>query len=109
MSQGFDVDLEVLGGAAAAISQTMRDVGKRQLDDFGGPAKQYGHTELHKAFEHFSDRWQHGLGLLIDDAGTVAQALIRAADVYRESDGTAARRFEALGDGAGPAFGAVDG
>lgn len=109
MSQGFDVDLEVLGGAAAAISQTMRDVEMRQVDDIGGPEGQYGHTGLHGAFEHFSDRWQHGLDLLIEDAGTVAQALIRAADVYRESDDDAARRFEAHGDGAGPAFGAVDG
>lgn len=109
MAQGFDVDLEVLDGAATAISRTMRDMEQCEVEDIVGPEEEYGHAVLHEAFEHFSDRWQDGVDLLIEDGDTIVRALNRAVDVYLEVDRSAERTFKAHGDGADPAVGAVDG
>lgn len=56
MPEGFEVDLEALGGAAKGIAEIMREMAERDLDDLDGSAQRYGHENLHEAFEHFCGR-----------------------------------------------------
>lgn len=109
MTQGFEVDLDVLDGAATSISRTMRDMEQCEVEYIVGPEEEYGHAGLREAFEHFCDRWQDGVEMLLEDGETIAQVLNRAVDVYMDVDDTAERTFKAHGDGADPAVGAVDG
>lgn len=109
MTQGFDVDLGVLDGAATAISRTMRDMEQCEVEDIVGPEEEYGHEGLRAAFEHFCDRWQDGVDILIEDGDTIVQALNRAVDVYLEVDRAAERTLKTHGDGADPTVGAIDG
>lgn len=109
MPEGFDVDLEVLDGAATTISRTMRDMEQCEVEDIVGPEEEYGHEGLHEAFEHFCDRWQTAVELLIEDGDSISSALNRSVDAYIEVDSSAARTFKAHGDGVDPAEGAIDG
>lgn len=108
MSQGFEVDLDVLDRAATSIARTMNGMEQCEVEDIVGPEEDYGHDALREAFAHFCDRWQEGVELLVDDGATIVSALNRAVDTYMRVDESPAQTFKTHGSGADPAVGAVD-
>lgn len=106
---GFDVQLAALGQAAQAISQTMQDMKSCEVEDIAGPAGQYGHDGLYDAFEHFCDRWQYGVEVLVEDGDKIAAALTKSKDTYLTADRTAVQSIRAVGTGADPAADVADG
>lgn len=107
MAGGFEVELDVLDGAAKAVSQTMQDMESCQVADICGPSEEYGHDGLHGAFAHFCDRWQEGVEILLEDGEAIGEALRGAAQSYRELDQEAEDRLRGVGPD--PAAEAVDG
>ncbi|PRX49005.1 hypothetical protein B0I33_10337 [Prauserella shujinwangii] len=93
MSGRFEVELDVLDGAATAVSQTMHDMETCKIESICGPAEMYGHDGVHEAFEHFCGRWQQGVELLIEDGATIAGALNRAVEGYGDFEGEAEQVF----------------
>lgn len=96
---GFDVQLAALDQAAQAISQTMQDMKSCEVEDIVGPANQYGHDGLHDAFEHFCDRWQYGVKVLVEDGDQVAAALTESKDTYVNADRAAVQSIQSAGTG----------
>lgn len=94
---GFSVDVEVLRDAARGIGQTIRDMQAYRTEDLSGDEPQYGHEGVHEGFEHFCSRWQEGVELLIEDAGTIAEVLTIAASTYGAADQTGADTIRAAG------------
>ncbi|WP_258342229.1 hypothetical protein [Saccharopolyspora gregorii] len=109
MTQGFDVDLQVLDSAGEAVAQTMHDMQSCKVEDICGDEQQYGHAGLHDAFEHFCDRWQHGVEVLIEDGDTITQVLNKVVDTYVEADAASEESMRAVGRGEDPAAGVADG
>lgn len=109
MPHGFDVKLGALDQAAQAISQTMRDMESCAVEDIEGRAHQYGHNGLHDAFEHFCDRWQYGVEVLIEDGDKIVRALNASMDAYIDADGAAEQSMLSVGTGADPAVDVADG
>ncbi|PXY21179.1 hypothetical protein [Prauserella muralis] len=95
---GFEVEVDVLDGAATAVSQTMRDMETCKIESICGPREMYGHDRLHEAFEHFCGRWQEGVELLLEDGGAIAGTLTRAVDAYTEFEGEAEQAFRDPGE-----------
>jgi hypothetical protein len=106
---GFDVDLAALDRAAYGVARIMRDMESCAVDDIDGGAAQYGHDGLHSAFEHFCDRWQYGVEVLVEDGATIVRALNASMDVYLETDRTAEHSMRSAGSGADPAREPADG
>lgn len=109
MPDGFDVDLVALDQAAQAISQTMHDMKTYAVDDIVGASVMYGHGGLHDAFDHFCDRWQYGVEVLVEDAGKIAKALNASIDAYVDVDSAAEQTMHVIGSGTDPAVDAADG
>ncbi|MGH3973076.1 MAG: hypothetical protein ACRDS9_07100 [Pseudonocardiaceae bacterium] len=109
MPNGFDVQLAALDQAAQAISQTMRDMESCAVEDIAGDAGQYGHDGLHDAFEHFCDRWQYGVEVLIEDGDKIVRALNASMDTYINTDGAVEQSMRSVGTGADPAVDVADG
>lgn len=107
MTGGFEVELDVLKGAADAVSQTMRDMQSCQVDDICGPPEEYGHDGLHAAFEHFCGRWQEGVEILLEDGAAISEALRGALRSYSEMEQAAEDTLR--GRGPDPAAESVDG
>jgi hypothetical protein len=106
---GFDVDLTALDQAGQAISQTMHDMKTCEVDDIVGATHLYGHDGLRGAFDHFCDRWQYGVEVLLEDGGKIARALNASMDGYIENDSTVEQTFRAAGVGDDPAREVADG
>ncbi|MBC6447147.1 hypothetical protein [Actinokineospora xionganensis] len=106
---GFNVDLAALDQAGQAISQTMHDMKTCSVDRIDGGSGQYGHDGLHEAFEHFCDRWQYGVEVLIEDGDKIAKALNASLDAYIDVDQSAEQSMRATGSGADPAAEVADG
>jgi hypothetical protein len=87
----------------------MRDMQTIAVEDISGDAGQYGHDGLHEAFEHFCERWQYGVDVLIEDGGKVVTALNASMDSYIDADSTAAESMRMTGAGADPAVEMADG
>lgn len=79
------------------------------MEDIVGPAEQYGHGGPHDAFEHFCDRWQYGVEVLIEDGDKIATALTASRDTYVNADGAAVQSMRSVGTGADPALDVADG
>ncbi|MCA1702133.1 MAG: hypothetical protein LC808_02230 [Actinobacteria bacterium] len=109
MSGGFNADLETLDLAATSIAQTMRDMEVIDLEDISGDAPQYGHGGVHASLEHFCSRWQYGVEVLIEDGGSIVQAINAAVRTYIEADSSAERSLRTAGSGADPAVDVADG
>lgn len=109
MPDGFDVQLVALDQAAQAVSQTMRDMESCAVEDIDGGADQYGHDGLHDAFEHFCDRWQYGVEVLIEDGDKIAKALNASMDAYINADSTVEQSMRSIGTGADAAVDVADG
>ncbi len=109
MPDGFQVDLTALDQAAVGISRTLRDMQTIAVEDISGDSGQYGHDGLHEAFEHFCQRWQYGVEVLIEDGGKIVTALNACLDAYIDSDSTAAESMRTAGSGADPAVEVADG
>ena len=84
--------VEVDPGALAAASRALLDAtgvarevhrGARSLAD---AAAATGSAQLTHALGEFRETWAYGLGLVVDDAGTLARMLGEAAAVYREAE-----------------------
>lgn len=109
MSQGFEVDLQVLDSAAEAVAQTMHAMQSCTVEDLCGDAPQYGHADLHAAFQHFCDRWQYGVEMLIEDGTTLTQVLNKVVETYVQADHDGERTMHASGSGVDPAAEQADG
>lgn len=109
MVDGFDVDVGVLADAASGISQTMGDMRQCEVEYIVGPEEMYGHAGVHGAFEHFCDRWQEGVELLLEDGGIISDALIRAVDTYVGVDTSIADGFRVQSSGPDPGVAEVNG
>jgi len=109
VTDGFNVDLAALDQAAYGISRIMQDMRSCAVEDIDGGAAQYGHDELHSAFEYFCDRWQYGVEVLIEDGHKIVTALNASMDAYIATDRTAEQTFRSTGTGADPAKDVADG
>jgi hypothetical protein len=58
--------------------------GARRLSD---AAAATGSADLEDALRDFRHTWAYGLGLVVDDASTLARMLGQAAAVYTQADG----------------------
>jgi hypothetical protein len=85
--------IEADPGSLSATAQALRDAtavarevhrGTRALSD---AAAATGSARLADALGDFRHTWAYGLGLVIDDADTLARMLGQAAAVYTQTDG----------------------
>ena len=85
--------IEADPGALAATARALENAtdvarevhrGTRALSD---AADATGSARLSDALGDFRHTWAYGLGLVVDDAGTLARMLGQAAQVYAEADG----------------------
>jgi hypothetical protein len=72
----------------------MREMRTIAVNDLSGPIEQYGHDELGGAFDEFSERWQHGIEVLITDGAAISGALRSAAKSYVGVDEHTAGGFD---------------
>ncbi|MDX6199814.1 MAG: hypothetical protein QOJ79_2965 [Actinomycetota bacterium] len=72
---------------AAAVAQEVHR-GARSLSD---AAAATGSGRLAEALGGFRHTWAYGLGLVVDDARTLARMLGQAATVYEQTDASIAR------------------
>lgn len=107
--RGFEVDLQVLENAGIAITQTMRDMEARRVDNIYDDEQQYGHVGLHDGLRHFCERWQYGVEVLVEDGNTITRVLNDVVDTYIEADQAALREMHAAGSGMDPATEVADG
>lgn len=103
MSDGFEVDLTALDQAVVGIARTMRDMQTIAVEEISGDVDQYGHGGLHEAFEHFCERWQYGVSVLIEDGSKIVTALNASMDSYIDGDSSAAESMRAVGTDTDPA------
>ena len=84
--------IEADPGGLAATGQALEDAtavarevhrGARALSD---AAASSGSALLAQALADFRHTWAYGLGLVVDDASTLARMLGQAAQVYAEAD-----------------------
>jgi hypothetical protein len=85
--------IEADPGALAATARALDDAtavarevhrGTRALSDAAASA---GSARLAEALGDFRHTWAYGLGLVVDDAATLARMLGQAAQVYAQADG----------------------
>jgi hypothetical protein len=96
-SAGFYVELNALDAAASGINDTFHDMSTIKIEKICGPEEMYGSGQLRDAFEHFCDRWQEGVEILLKDTGQIAGALTDAAAIYRVMDETSADALSGQG------------
>jgi hypothetical protein len=87
---GLAAAARALGDATAVAREVHR--GTRSL---GAAAAATGHGRLEAAAEHFRDRWSYGLGLVVEDADTLARMLTQAARIYAQAE-------QGIAEAAGP-------
>jgi hypothetical protein len=84
--------IEADPGALAATTRALQDAaavagdvhrGARSLAD---AADATGSAVLAEALRDFRHTWAYGLGLVVDDADTLARMLEQAATTYRQTD-----------------------
>jgi|SRR5215217_7923273 len=97
LDRGFYVELNALDSAANGINDTLRDMSTIKIEKICGPEEMYGSGQLRDAFEHFCDRWQEGVEILLKDSGQVTHALTEAAAIYRVLDETTADQLSGAG------------
>jgi hypothetical protein len=88
----IEVDPGALGAAARALTEATavaREVHRGTLS-LTEAAAATGSPRLFWALEEFRHTWAYGLGLVVDDADTLAKMLGQAAGVYRDTDGAIA-------------------
>ena len=84
--------IEVDPGALAAASRALREATAvarevhRGTHALGDAALATGSGRLSWALEEFRHTWAYGLGLVVDDADTLARMLGQAATAYRGTD-----------------------
>ncbi|MEU4693898.1 hypothetical protein [Actinoplanes sp. NPDC023714] len=83
---GFHVDIESLEQAGDGIARSVDDQEKHRLKEVCAGPEAYGDVSIHRAMQHFCDRWNDGLDLLVEDAKKVSDVLGRAAAAYRAVD-----------------------
>ncbi|MDT7570253.1 MAG: hypothetical protein QOE05_427 [Actinomycetota bacterium] len=88
----IEADPGALSGTARALEDATavaREVhrGARALSE---AAAATGSARLAEALGDFRHTWAYGLGLVVDDAGTLGRMLGQAAQVYAEADSTIA-------------------
>jgi predicted component of type VI protein secretion system len=89
----IEVDPGALGAAAQALRQATsvaREVHRGTLA-LTEAAAATGSPRLFFALEGFRHTWAYGLGLVVDDADTLATMLGQAAKVYADTDGAIAQ------------------
>jgi hypothetical protein len=89
----IEADPDTLGFTARALddaTSVARDVhrGTRALSD---AADATGSARLAQAVRDFRSTWAYGLGLVVDDATTLARMLGQAAATYEQTDGEIGR------------------
>lgn len=94
---GFTVHVDALRDAARGVGQTVRDMESCKIEGIAGGEKQYGHAGVHEGFEHFCDRWQEGVELLLEDGAAIAEVLATASSRYAAADQTSADKITAAG------------
>ncbi len=84
--------IEADPGALATTARALEDAtavarevhrGTRALSD---AATATGSARLTEALGDFRHTWAYGLGLVVDDAGTLSRMLGQAAEVYAQAD-----------------------
>lgn len=84
----FEVDPAFLLAIAAPLRDAV-DVARQVKDDkesLKGLVDDCGSPDLEDAANEFVDEWGYGMGLIADDAETIAQMLEQAAAGYTEVD-----------------------
>ena len=79
---GYGVDLDALRGAAGGVRRTVEQVRARRVEDLDPAGGDVGHEALAEAVAGFCERWQHGVGMLVEDGEEIARQLGAAVDTY---------------------------
>lgn len=94
---GYGVDLDAVRGAAGGIRRTVDQVRAQRVEDLEVSGGDVGHEALAEAVGGFCGRWQHGVGVLVEDGEEIARQLGAAVDTYAAAEQGNAGLFGAGG------------
>lgn len=94
---GYGVDLDALRGAAGGIRRTVDEMRDQRVEDLDPSGRGVGHEGLAEAVAGFCERWQHGVGVLVEDGEEIGRQLGAAVEVYAAAEELNAGMFGAGG------------
>ncbi len=94
---GYGVDLDGLRGAAGGIRRTVDQMRAQRVEDLDPSGGDVGHEALAEAVGGFCERWQHGVGVLVEDGEEIGRQLGAAVEVYAATEDVNAGVFGAGG------------
>jgi hypothetical protein len=94
MGDGFSVDLDALGTAAAGIIDVLIELDSHKVEDIDCESNAFGHSKLAGTTKDFCDRWQRGVANLAEDGAQIADRLVKSLQTYQDMEDRTARQLE---------------
>lgn len=102
--QGYQVDVDVLDGAARSMRELAADQDQFELRGLCGEPEVYGHQGLHDGLADACDKLSNTLDNLASTVEDLAGGLEKSAALYRESEQANAQKLQGGGGDPGMAL-----
>ncbi|MGW4591968.1 WXG100 family type VII secretion target [Amycolatopsis thermoflava] len=83
---GIEVNPDALRDLGQDIADLLGMLTQLQIHMIDCDRKFVGHSGLADSYDSFTERWAVGVAALMEDAGSMSEQLVQAADAYEQYD-----------------------